>query len=47
MHDWETHTTSRDNNRVVRPFEWGAEFVQRWPVVADMHRRKTRLTRAP
>ena len=36
MHDWETRMTSRDNNRVVRPFEWGSEFVQRWPVVADM-----------
>src|SRR5271157_2874038 len=36
MHDWETRMTSRDNNRIVRPFEWGNEFVQRWPVVADM-----------
>ena len=36
MHDWETRMTSRDSNRVVRPFEWGSEFVQRWPVVADM-----------
>ena len=36
MHDWETRMTSRDNNRVVRPFEWGSEFVSRWPVVADM-----------
>ncbi len=36
MHDWETRMTSRDNNRVVRPFEWGNEFVQRWPVVGDM-----------
>ena len=36
MHDWETRMTSRDDNRVVRPFEWGSEFVSRWPVVADM-----------
>ena len=36
MHDWETRMTSRDNNRIVRPFEWGSEFVSRWPVVADM-----------
>ena len=36
MHDWETRMTSRDNNRVVRPFEWGAEFVSRWPVVSEM-----------
>jgi len=36
MHDWETRMTSRDNNRVVRPFEWGNEFVHRWPVVSEM-----------
>jgi len=36
MHDWETRMTSRDNNRVVRPFEWGSEFVSRWPLVAGM-----------
>ena len=23
--------TSRDNNRVVRPFEWGQEWTQSWP----------------
>ena len=26
MHDWEARMTSRDNNRVVRPFEWGLEL---------------------
>ena len=36
MHNWETRMTSRDNNRVVRPFEWGNEFVQRWPIVGDL-----------
>src|SRR5215469_18389895 len=36
MHNWETRMTSRDNNRVVRPFDWGNEFVERWPVVAGM-----------
>jgi len=36
MHDWETRMTSRDDNRVVRPFEWGSEFVSRWPVTAGM-----------
>ncbi len=36
MHDWETRMTSRDVNRVVRPFEWGSEFVSRWPVTAAM-----------
>src|ERR1019366_5942471 len=36
MHDWETRMTSRDVNRVVRPFEWGNEFVSRWPLTAGM-----------
>src|ERR1017187_10343895 len=36
MHDWETRMTSRDVNRVVRPFEWGSEFVSRWPLTAGM-----------
>ena len=29
--------TSRDNNRVVRPFEWGSEWANRWPVPEDLH----------
>src|SRR5689334_1532871 len=33
MHDWETRLTTRDTNRVVRPLEWGLEWVQRWPLV--------------
>ena len=36
MHDWETRMTARDSNRMVRPFEWGNEFVQAWPVAAGM-----------
>lgn len=31
MYDWETRLTSVDNNRVVRPLEWGAEWTQHWP----------------
>src|SRR5256885_1398052 len=31
MYDWETRLTSLDNNRVVRPLEWGAEWTQHWP----------------
>jgi hypothetical protein len=31
MHEWEARMTSRDNNRVVRPFEWGPEWASRWP----------------
>ena len=31
MYDWETRLTSVDNNRVVRPLEWGLEWAQSWP----------------
>jgi dienelactone hydrolase len=31
MYDWETRLTSVDNNRVVRPLEWGLEWAQQWP----------------
>jgi hypothetical protein len=33
MVDWETRLTSRDTNRVVRPFEWGLEWTEGWPGV--------------
>src|SRR4051812_32086017 len=33
MHEWETRLTTRDTNRVVRPLDWGLEWVERWPVV--------------
>src|SRR5215472_4241621 len=31
VYDWEHRLTSVDNNRVVRPLEWGVEWAQRWP----------------
>jgi dienelactone hydrolase len=31
MYDWETRLTSVDNNRVVRPLEWGLDWVRNWP----------------
>src|SRR5262245_28249996 len=31
MYDWEHRLTSVDNNRVVRPLEWGTEWAQHWP----------------
>jgi len=31
MYDWETRLTSVDNNRVVRPLEWGMEWARDWP----------------
>ena len=31
MHNWEARMTSRDSNRVVRPFEWGLDWTKQWP----------------
>src|SRR5215470_11034908 len=31
MYDWETRLTQVDNNRVVRPLEWGIEWTRDWP----------------
>jgi dienelactone hydrolase len=31
MYDWETRLTSVDNNRVVRPLDWGLDWTQGWP----------------
>jgi dienelactone hydrolase len=33
MHDWECRLNRRDNNRVVRPLDWGVEWTRRWPGV--------------
>ncbi len=31
MYDWEHRLTSVDNNRVVRPLEWGVDWTRDWP----------------
>ena len=31
MYDWETRLTSVDDNRVVRPLDWGVEWTHHWP----------------
>src|SRR5262252_6031307 len=31
MYDWEHRLTSVDNNRVVRPLDWGVEWAREWP----------------
>jgi dienelactone hydrolase len=31
MYDWETRLTEVDNNRVVRPLEWGVDWTESWP----------------
>src|SRR5512146_1509358 len=35
MYRWEHALTSRDTNRIVRPFEWGLDWAKRWPVAHD------------
>ncbi len=30
MYEWETRLTTRDENRVVRPLEWGFEWIAPW-----------------
>ena len=40
MFDWETRLTTRDNNRVVRPFEWGEDWAEGWPVPHAAPRRE-------
>ena len=31
MYEWETRLTTRDENRVVRPLEWGFEWIEPFP----------------
>jgi len=33
MIDWETRLTMRDTNRIVRPFEWGLDWIKDFPGV--------------
>ena len=38
MYEWETRLTSVDNNRVVRPLEWGVDWSNDWPCRNGLHR---------
>ncbi|MFZ0361915.1 MAG: abhydrolase domain-containing 18, partial [Terriglobales bacterium] len=31
MYDWETQLTRVDNNRIVRPLDWGLDWTHNWP----------------
>jgi dienelactone hydrolase len=31
MNDWEIRLNAVDNNRVVRPLDWGLEYASKWP----------------
>jgi dienelactone hydrolase len=37
MYEWETRLTSVDNNRVVRPLEWGVDWAEHWPCRNGLH----------
>ena len=37
MYDWEHRLTSVDNNRVVRPLDWGLEWTHGWPCRNGYH----------
>ena len=30
MHSWETRLANRDNNRIIRPLDWGLDWTQSW-----------------
>jgi dienelactone hydrolase len=36
MYDWENRLCFRATDRVVRPFEWGLEWAERWPHTKDI-----------
>src|SRR4051812_27638132 len=35
---WEQELVVRTTNRVVRPFEWGLEWIKDWPCAAQVER---------
>lgn len=36
MYAWETRLTTRDTNRIVRPLEWGFDWLQDWIASQDL-----------
>lgn len=38
MDEWEMRLMTAATNRVVRPFDWGLEWAERWPVAARLPR---------
>ena len=44
MYEWEHRLTSVDNNRVVRPLEWGVEWARDWPCRNGVLRGRCRPT---
>jgi Alpha/beta hydrolase domain containing 18 len=46
MYEWESRMTSRDNNRVVRPFEWGLDWANRLPNIENLQLPENRRDKA-
>ena len=38
MGRWENHLAFRSTNRVVRPFDWGVEWTDKWPAAIEQPR---------
>ena len=36
INDWEKHLCFRSTDRVVRPFEWGLDWAERWPATLGL-----------
>jgi hypothetical protein len=36
MNAWEHRLTTRDTNRVVRPFDWGIDWTTNWPAMGSL-----------
>jgi hypothetical protein len=47
MHAWETALTTRDENRIVRPLEWGFEWLHDFIAAAGLHGIVERAGRNP
>ena len=43
MHTWEHDLATRSTDRVVRPFEWGTEWMQNWPVQSSLSDPESRI----
>ncbi|MHB1858460.1 MAG: alpha/beta hydrolase family protein, partial [Acidobacteriaceae bacterium] len=36
MYAWETKLTTRDTNRIVRPLEWGFDWLEDWIALRNL-----------
>lgn len=43
MHAWELDLATRSTDRVVRPFDWGIDWTERWPVQSTVQDPEARM----